>query len=162
MCLRTARISSLWSISSKKALMSRSKPNQNASISAELLIRLQSLTSRPITIGVWMKTESTDGSKYNLATIWQCDPIRLAHPVFFDHRPFCLFPPPERRWKITARRHAIPDFVKIILQVNLKIGNRLFVYPCCSFVRLYPFVRFPHNLFGNTKRLCFIQWLLPY
>src|SRR5210317_741872 len=66
-----------------------------------------------------------------------------------------------RRRKITARGHPIPDLIKIVLKTNLKILDRLPIDSRSPLVRLYPTIGFPYHLFGNTKRLCFSNRLLP-
>jgi hypothetical protein len=85
-------------------------------------------------------------------------------PVFlwYLHRP--------NRWrKVAARRHPIPDLVKILLQPLFKIFDRLLIDPCCSFILVHPLVRFPNLLLRNTKRLCLIHrappiagWLIEF
>jgi hypothetical protein len=47
------------------------------------------------------------------------------------------------RWKVAARRHAIPDPVKILLQPLFKIFDRLSVDACRSLIRLHSLIRFP-------------------
>jgi hypothetical protein len=74
---------------------------------------------------------------------------------------FRYFHRPHRRWKVTARRHSIPDLVQVLFQVPLEVRNRLLVDPCRSLVRFYSFVRFPDLPLGNTERLCLTHRLLP-
>src|SRR5229473_1895144 len=76
---------------------------------------------------------------------------------------------PDRWRKVAARRHPIPDLVKILLQPLFKIFDRLIVDPCSSFILLHPLVRFPNLLLRNTKRLCLIHrappiagWLIEF
>jgi len=61
---------------------------------------------------------------------------------------------PDWRWKVAARRHSIPDPVKILLQSLFKILDRLSIDACRSLVRLHFLIRFPDLLLRNTKRLC--------
>src|SRR5215469_15863441 len=67
----------------------------------------------------------------------------------------------HRRRKITARRYAIPEFVQIVLQIGLKLFDRLIVHAGSPSVCLYPFVRFPNEPLGNTPRLRFVQKIPP-
>ncbi len=59
-----------------------------------------------------------------------------------------------RRWKVTARGDPIPDPVQVVLQIPLKIRDGLLIHARCASVRLYPLVRLPYQLLGNTERLC--------
>src|ERR1035438_4927610 len=68
---------------------------------------------------------------------------------------------PDRWRKVAARRHPIPDLVKILLQPLFKIFNRLIIDPCGSFVLFHPLVRFPDLFLRNTKRLCLIHRAPP-
>ena len=44
----------------------------------------------------------------------------------------------HRRGKVAPRRHPVPDLIKIILQILLKILNRLPVYPwSCTITTIY-------------------------
>src|SRR5262249_41031834 len=58
------------------------------------------------------------------------------------------------RRKVATRRHSIPKLVEVVFQVSLKVLDRFVVYPCCSLIRFYPFVRFPDFVLRNTERLC--------
>jgi hypothetical protein len=68
---------------------------------------------------------------------------------------------PDRWRKVAARRHPIPDLVKILLQLLLKIFDRLLIDPCCSLICFHLFARFPDLLLGNTKQLCLIHRAPP-
>jgi len=61
----------------------------------------------------------------------------------------------HRRGKVTTRSQSIPQLVKVVLPVLIKLRQRLFIYASCTSITLYPFIRFPNHTFG--KRLCFIQ-----
>ena len=67
----------------------------------------------------------------------------------------------HRRQEIASRLHPIPEFVEIPLEVALKLSNRLPVNTGSTSVCLYSLKRFPYNMLGNTKRLCFTQRFLP-
>ena len=63
--------------------------------------------------------------------------------------------------KVRSRRHAIPNLVEVVLQLLLEHLNGFGIDSCCSLIRFDPFVRLPHDLLGNTERLCLTHWLLP-
>src|ERR1035437_7615663 len=92
-----------------------------------------------------------------------CDPIRHGRyaQLPFPTVRFRYFHRAHRRWKVTARRHPIPDLVQVPFQVPFKIRNRLLVNPCRSMVRFYSFIRLPDFPLGNTERLCLTHRLLP-
>src|ERR1043165_2921352 len=90
-------------------------------------------------------------------SIRHCGNAQLSFPTVFLRYLYR----PHRWWKVAARRHPIPDLVQVVFQVPLKIFDRLFIDPCCSFIRFHPFVRFPDLLPGNTKRLCLIHRAPP-
>src|SRR5207247_3968742 len=56
---------------------------------------------------------------------------------------------------------SIPDLVKILLQLPLKILDRLSIGPCCPFIRFHSLIRFPDLLLRNTKRLCLLPRAPP-
>jgi len=53
------------------------------------------------------------------------------------------------RWKIGSRRHPIPDFVQILLEILFKVLNRLTVYSCCAFTGSYAFICLFNYLLGS-------------
>jgi hypothetical protein len=63
---------------------------------------------------------------------------------------------PDRWRKVAARRHPIPDLVKVLLQLLFKIFDRLIIDPGCSLILLHPLVRFPNLLLrkGVQEMLC--------
>ena len=63
--------------------------------------------------------------------------------------------------KVRARRHAIPNPIEVVLQVLLEHLDRFSIDASRSLIRFDPFVRLPHDLLGNTERLCLTHWLLP-
>src|SRR5262249_56062985 len=69
---------------------------------------------------------------------------------------------PDRRRKVTARRHPIPKLVKIVFQIFLKLRDRLFVDSCCSFIRFDPSIRLPNFTLRNREGFCLVHRLLPF
>ena len=63
--------------------------------------------------------------------------------------------------KIRARRHPVPDLVKVALQVLLERRQRHAIHARSTSVRLHPLVGFPDELLRNVIRLCLRQRLLP-
>jgi hypothetical protein len=92
-----------------------------------------------------------------------CDSIRHSRnsKTSFSATLFRYFHCPDWRWKVAARRHPIPDLVKILLQSLFKILDRLSIDACRSLVRLHSLVRFPDLLLRNTKWLCLIHRAPP-
>src|SRR5664279_729480 len=64
---------------------------------------------------------------------------------------------------IAARAHPIPQPVKVVLQIQLELADRLLIDSRRAFVRRDLPTRLPHQLFGNIKRfrLCSAHRLLP-
>ncbi len=95
---------------------------------------------------------------------------RLGDPIRNRRNPQLSFPSTslrylhraDRRWKVTARRHPIPQLVEVVFQVLLKLRNRLFVDSCCSLIRFDPLIRVPDFLLGNRERFCLTHRLLPF
>jgi hypothetical protein len=59
----------------------------------------------------------------------------------------------HRGWKIGAGGHAVPDPVKVVLQILLEDFHRHRVHARCALVRLDFLVRLPDGLLGNIERL---------
>ncbi len=68
---------------------------------------------------------------------------------------------PDRRRKVRARRHPIPNLIEIVLQVLLEHLDRLSIDASCSVVRLDPSVGLPNHPLGNIERLRVARRLLP-
>src|SRR5215471_5435328 len=68
---------------------------------------------------------------------------------------------PHRRRKVRARRHSIPDLVKVALQILLERRQRHTIHACSTSVRLDPLIGFPNELLRNVIRLCFRHRFLP-
>src|SRR5262249_11811796 len=92
----------------------------------------------------------------------QSDPRLSGSPAFFPSAGLRYLYRPNRRRKITARRHPIPKLVKIVFQLFLKLRNRLFVDSCCSFIRFDPLIRLPNFTLRNQKGFCLVHRLLPF
>ena len=95
------------------------------------------------------------------ATVWATRSATVAYayrsrPSFFGY-----FYPAHRRRKITPGRHPVPEFVKIVLEISLKLLNRLPVNTRCSLVGLHSPIGLPHLTLRNTKRFCSRWGLLP-
>ncbi len=54
----------------------------------------------------------------------------------------------DRRRKVAARRHSIPELEEIVLQVLLEICQRLTIHSGRASIRFHSFVRFPNDDFG--------------
>ena len=55
----------------------------------------------------------------------------------------------DRRRKVTARGHSIPQLIQIVLQASLKAFNRLPIDPSSSSVALDRLKRYPHKFLWN-------------
>jgi DNA invertase Pin-like site-specific DNA recombinase len=60
---------------------------------------------------------------------------------------------PHRRREVAARRHPIPQFVEVALQVSLELLDRLAVNTGRSPIRLDPEIRLPDHVLRNLERL---------
>src|ERR1700723_502536 len=65
--------------------------------------------------------------------------------------------PAYRRREVTARRHPVPDSIKIITQILIEVCNRNAVNSRRPSVCLHPLVCFPYVTLRNTKRFCFVH-----
>src|SRR6516165_3667148 len=68
---------------------------------------------------------------------------------------------PDRRWKVAARRHPIPDLVEVVLQLPLEALNRLLVDTCCSLIGFNLLICLPYLPLGNTVWPCLTHRFLP-
>ena len=70
--------------------------------------------------------------------------------------------PANRRREITARRHPVPDPIKIVTQILLEICNGNAVNARRTLVCLHPLVCFPYIALRDTKRFCFVHRSPPF
>src|SRR5262245_35409013 len=68
---------------------------------------------------------------------------------------------PHGRREVRARRHPIPDLVKVALQILLECSQRHAIHARSTSVRLDPLVGFPDELLRNVIRLCVRHRFLP-
>jgi len=68
---------------------------------------------------------------------------------------------PHRRWVIRARRHPVPDLVKVALQILLERRQRHAINSPRSAVRLHLSVGVPDQTLRNFEWLCLRHRLLP-
>jgi hypothetical protein len=70
--------------------------------------------------------------------------------------------PPDRRRKVAARRHPIPELVEVVRKINLEVFDRLTVYSGRTLVGFYPFVGFPYtSRFGMSNGFALSTGFLP-
>src|SRR5262245_40203168 len=67
--------------------------------------------------------------------------------------------PPHRRRKVTPRRQPVPEFVEVVLEISLKLRNRLPVYSSRSLIGLHTLEGLPDFPFGDLERLCLVHGL---
>jgi hypothetical protein len=68
--------------------------------------------------------------------------------------------PAHRQWKIASRRQSVPEFVEIVLKINLETRNRLTVHASRSLIGLHTFEGLPDFPLRNIERLCLNHRLL--
>src|ERR1700683_2577289 len=86
----------------------------------------------------------------------------LRDPICDSRDTQCPFPTfcfrnhyrPHRWWKVAARRHSIPDLIKVPFAVPLEVFDRLLIDARCSLVALYLEVGFQDFHSCNTVRFC--------
>src|SRR4029450_4755890 len=66
---------------------------------------------------------------------------------------------PDRPRKITARRHAVPQFKEVVLQPDLELLDRHTVPPRRSALTLHLQPRSPNQPLGDLMRLALQPWL---
>src|SRR5713101_1726528 len=67
----------------------------------------------------------------------------------------------HRRWEVRPRRHPVPEFVQVVLQVRFEVGNRLLVYTTTARIGLDGLEGFIHQRLWNVERLCCTHSLPP-
>ena len=121
--------------------------------------RIMRRLPRPISVGVSVKHRLQDRFQVSLDH-------HLGNPVGDRRNPersgsssiaFRYVNATHGWWKVTPRRHSIPDPIEIPTQVSVEVLDRLAIHPGRSSVGLHLLVRFPHIGLSNTKRLRFIH-----
>lgn len=84
-------------------------------------------------------------------------PKRSQFPI-----PFGYLHQSYRRWKVTPRRHPIPDLIKVALEILLEHRQSFPIHPGGATVGFHQLPRRQDKLFGNTVRLCFRHAFLPF
>ena len=69
--------------------------------------------------------------------------------------------PPYRRWKIASRGQPVPELVKVVGQIGLKLQNRLPVYASRPLVGLHFLEGFPDLPLRDIERLCLYRVAPP-
>src|SRR3990172_2000058 len=69
--------------------------------------------------------------------------------------------PSHRRRKPAAGRHPIPDLIKVVRKISLKIRDRLPIHTSCALVGSHTLIGFPYLPFRNIERLCSIHEAPP-
>jgi hypothetical protein len=67
----------------------------------------------------------------------------------------------HRRWKVGPRREPIPDLVKIVLQIGLKLFDGDSIHSGCTFVLLHLLEGLPDLPLRDIKRLALRFQLVP-
>src|SRR5664279_3724804 len=65
---------------------------------------------------------------------------------------------PDRTREIATRRHAVPQFVEVVLHVLFELFDRHTVGPSRSTFTLHLDPRIPHQLLGDVVRLALQLW----